>query len=354
MYHNVWRGILNCSRAVNTMCGLLGFTCLATTSKKRTELYDFLGIISEEAARAKADLIAAGDWNAVWQGSDRVSGKLSALDIQHRLALEQMGLCPVQAENRSKTYGCMLPEGASRIDDVFISSGHKLNSDRVQAEEVLPIGERSDHLPLKITLTLPKASISCTPPGGPDAQAPASMSTLGFVRPLAPGQKQMLRSHLEGFKMNEVSTAADNILQMYEEAKAVHSSSICRNVNDQPVSMATRAQFAHELEKKMITKDTIDAMAATLTYLISGMNLAALEVLPAMPDPTKRKLYRPRAMNRKYQKLRRERKWLVKKMLNRDKVTRDGGCSQNKFEAAELSQGSNMFSSDLSDGQGRG
>ena len=197
--------------------------------------------------------------------------------------------------------------------------------------------------PSKITLTLPKASFS---PSGPGVEDAASIRSLGFVRPLVPGQKQMLRSHLEGFKMNEVGRAADETLQMYEEAKALHSSSICCSEAEQPVIIAAKAQFAHELEKKKITKGTVDAMAATLTDLIFGMNVAALEVLPAMQDPIKRKLFRPRAMNRKYQNFRREQKWLVKKMLNRDKVKSDGGCSQHTSKAANPSQGSNMYSDD--------
>lgn len=61
-----------------------------------------------------------------------------------RLAMEQMGLCPFQADHRSKTFGCMLPDGASRIDDIFISPKHKLKPDDALEEEVLPIGERSD------------------------------------------------------------------------------------------------------------------------------------------------------------------------------------------------------------------
>ena len=64
------------------------------------------------------------------------------------------------------------------------------------------------------------------------------------------------------------------------------------------------------------------------------MNLAALEVLPAMPDPTKRKLFRPRVIGRKYQTLRRERKSLIQQILQEDNVKRSGsGSNQCASEA---------------------
>ena len=301
--------------------------------QKRTELYDFLGIVAMEALRSKADLIVAGDWNAVWQSTDKCSGNLSSVDTQHRLALEQMGLCPFQAEHRSKTFGCMLPTGASRIDDVFISSNSRLKPDKGPAEEVLPMGERSDHLPLKITLTLPEASSLSTPPNEHDTPADASTTPLGFARPLNIGQKQMLRCHLEGFQMREVSKIADKVSQVYEEAKALHSCHFCCMEPNQPVSMAARAQFGRALEHKSITKQTVDAMADALTDLISRMNLAALEVLPAMPDPKRRKLFRPRVMGRKYQMLRRERKSLIQQILQKDNVKRSSGSDQCASEA---------------------
>ena len=101
------------------------------------------------------------------------------MDTQHRLAMEQMGLCPFQAEDRSKTFDCMLPTGASRIDDIFISINSKLRPDKAPPEDVLSMGERSDHLPLKITLTLPKASF-CAP------------------LPMSPTHKSMLAKHPRG------------------------------------------------------------------------------------------------------------------------------------------------------------
>ena len=294
---------------------VVGVSMPCNDLQMRTELYDFLGIVVVEASRSKADLIAAGDWNAAWQSTDKCSGNLSSAYNQHRLALDQMGLCPFQAEHRSKTFGCMLSTGASRIDDIFISSNSKLKPDDAPAEEVLSMGERSDHLPLKITLTLPKASSSSTSPIEQDTSANASTTPLGFVRPLNAGQKQMLRCHLEGFQMSNVSKIADEVGQVYEEVKALHSCNIGCMEPDQPVPMAARAQFGLELEHKSITKQTVDAMAHALTGLISQMNLAALDVLPAMPDPRKRKLFRPRVMGRKYQMLRRERKSLIQQIL---------------------------------------
>ncbi len=47
--------------------------------------------------------------------------------------------------------------------------------------------------------------------------------------------------------------------------------------------------------------------------IIERMNSAALEVLPAVPDRNKRRSFRPRQMGRAYQRLRRERAWLIRK-----------------------------------------
>ena len=68
----------------------------------------------------------------------------------------------------------------------------------------------------------------------------ASKVPQGFQRPLAPGQKQMLHCHLEGFQMNEVSKIAEQIRQVYEEAKDLHHSSICHGEPNEPVSTAAR------------------------------------------------------------------------------------------------------------------
>ena len=230
--------------------------------------------------------------------------------------------------DRRKTFSCMLPDGASRIDDVLISSCSKLA--KGSPEEVPPPGERSDHLPLKITLILPKSPSSRASPDANDTDGTANKVPQGFQGPLAPGQKQMLRSHLEGFQMIEVSQIAEQIRGVYEEAKDLHHSSMCHGEPNEPVSTAARTQFAHELEQKLITKGTVDAMAVALTGLISRINLAALDVLPAMPKPANRKLFRPRAMGRNYQALRMERASLVRKLLRRHKVKDKDGSSPGK------------------------
>ena len=68
--------------------------------------------------------------------------------------------------------------------------------------------------------------------------------------------------------MSEVSKIADEVSQVYEEAKALHSSNMCCIEPDQSVSMAARARFGRELEHKSVTKQRVDAMADALTGLI--------------------------------------------------------------------------------------
>ena len=175
---------------------VVGIYMPCNDQQKRSELYDFLSIIAKDALHSGVEMVMAGDWNAAWQSTDRSTGTLTSVDILHGKAIEQMGMCPFQIKDRRKTFGCMLPDGASRIDDVLISSCSKL--DKGSPEEVLPMGERSDHLPLKITLTLPKSPSSSTSDNGTEDNDMASKVPQGFQRPLAPGQKQMLRCHHEG------------------------------------------------------------------------------------------------------------------------------------------------------------
>lgn len=77
---------------------------------------------------------------------------MSSTDHHHRQALDEMGLCPFQIGGRSKLFGCMLDERASRINDVLIKVDSML--DKALPEEVLAIGERSDHLPLLVSFHL--------------------------------------------------------------------------------------------------------------------------------------------------------------------------------------------------------
>lgn len=65
---------------------LVGVYMPCNDQSKRTELYDFLSTIAKDASRLKVNLIAAGDWNAVWQSSDRCLGKLSLVDIKLMIA----------------------------------------------------------------------------------------------------------------------------------------------------------------------------------------------------------------------------------------------------------------------------
>ena len=175
--------------------------------------------ITKDATTAKQEILVAGDWNAVWDSTDRASEQLSTVDQQHRSALEQMGLCPFQTMARAKTFGCMLHGKESRIDDILVRADSTM--DRTLPEDVLPIGERSDHLPLRVSFppqTSP-ASHSGTMPPHEDTESTDRVSPKAFCRPLTPGQKQMLRCHLEGIMMNDVVRVADDITAAYAETK---------------------------------------------------------------------------------------------------------------------------------------
>ena len=101
---------------------------------------------------AKQEIVVAGDWNAVWDSTDRVSEHSSPIDQQHRSALDQMGLCPFQTSARAKTFGCMLHGRESRIDEILVRADCSLDNNL--PEDVLAIGERSDHLPLMVSFPL--------------------------------------------------------------------------------------------------------------------------------------------------------------------------------------------------------
>ena len=157
---------------------VVGIYMPCNDQQKRSELYDFLGIIAKDAFHLGAEMVIAGDWNAVWKSTDRSTEILTSADILHGKAMEQMGMCPFQMKDRRKTFGCMLSDGASRIDDVLISSCSKLA--KGCPEEVLPTGERSDHLPLKITLILPYHPLHALLPTGMTLMAWLAKCPRGF------------------------------------------------------------------------------------------------------------------------------------------------------------------------------
>ena len=174
------------------------------------------------------------------------------------------------------------------------------------------MGERSDHLPLKVNLPLKLA---------PQATAHASMAESKAIpghrvlhRPLSPGQKQMLRSHLESIRVQEVRQLADEVAAVYEAAKELHSACMSKLDLKQAVPPQAHLHLYTELECSGITNDRVDEMAAAITELIHQMHQAAFEVLPAAPDRNCRKAFRPRQMSRDYQRLRRERSWLIRKV----------------------------------------
>lgn len=117
----------------------------------------------------------------------------------------------------------------------------------------------------------------------------------------------MRQCHLDAIKVDDVFTVAEEVSLAYAETKTLYLDVICCNEPGLPVPASARQQFASQLEQRLITTSKVDAMASAITDVIAQMNMAALDVLPAAPDRTARKLFRPRAMNRKYQHLRRER-----------------------------------------------
>ena len=114
---------------------------------------------------------------------------------------------------RAKTFGCMLHGRESRI--VRADS----NLDGTSPEDVLPIRKRSHHLPLMVSfpLQMSSASHSGTVPPQEDTETIERVNPKAFCRPLDPGQKQMLRCHLEGIMMNDIVRVADNNTAAYAE-----------------------------------------------------------------------------------------------------------------------------------------
>ncbi len=82
--------------------------------------------------------------------------------------------------------------------------------------------------------------------------------------------------------------------------------------------------------------------------IIQRMNAAALKVLPAVQDRNKRRSFRPRQMGRAYQRLRRERAWLIRKQSDRPAPDADQvpSCRQ-----AVSSPGTPVRGMHVSDGQ---
>ena len=109
--------------------------------------------------------LVAGDWNAAWDSTDRTSEQLSIVAQQHRSAFEQMEMCPSRTMARAKTFAGMLHGKEGRIDDILVRADSTM--DKTLPEDVLPIGERSDHLPLRVSFPLqmpPASHLGTMPP----------------------------------------------------------------------------------------------------------------------------------------------------------------------------------------------
>ena len=168
--------------------------------------------------------------------------------------------------------------GESRIDDIFISAEANTGFSR--------------------------------PHNGP--QCPQDLPKQVLHRPPSRTQRQMLVSHFEGLKTIEINTIAQEAQAVYSDSKRLHQEQIGNHEPGLPVPMAAYQHMKSECESSGITKAKGHAMASSITEIIERLNKAALEVLPAAPDRASRKSFQLRTMGRQYQKLRRERSWLIK------------------------------------------
>ena len=86
---------------------LIGVYMPCDNPQMRVQLYNFLATTINKAHDLKRTVIVAGDWNAVWHKTDRSSGVVLNADKQHQRAMAEMGMCPVQTQDRAMTYGIM-------------------------------------------------------------------------------------------------------------------------------------------------------------------------------------------------------------------------------------------------------
>ncbi len=256
----------------------------------RKGIYEYLSGMARKAETDKTTLVMAGDWNAAWTDLDRPNGVLSAVDKRHQKAMEQMRMCPAQAVQRSMTYGVLGMGNQSRIDDIFLQSSLQLEVP--PSENVLAIGERSDHLPLQINLHITLSAA----PNAEVCTTERSKTVPTVKRPLTPGQRQMLQTHLESVSSRDVHSFAGEIGEVYNTAKNLHASIIGSQELSEPASGLARKQFEIQLAQQDITACRVENLAAFLMKIIERMNAAALEVLPAVPDRNKRRSFRPRQM----------------------------------------------------------
>ena len=115
--------------------------------------------------------------------------------------------------------------GESQINDIFISVEATLTNPTF--EDVVPMGERSDHLPLKATIPLQVNvhldNTGCSrPPNAP--HCPQDLPEKVLHMPLSQGQRQMLVSHFEGLATMEINTIAREVQAVYNDSKRLQQS----------------------------------------------------------------------------------------------------------------------------------
>ncbi len=228
----------------------------------RKSIYEFLSGLAQTAESDGTTLVMAGDWNAAWTDLDRPNGLLSATDKRHQKTMQQMRMCPAQVAQRSMTYGVLGLGSQSRIDDIVRQSSLQLKVPR--STKNLAVGERSDHLPLQVNmqLTLSIAHITEVRTAGRSETVPT------MKQPLTPGQKQMLRMHLEPVSSRGARAIAEEIGQVHSIAKTLHTEIIGSQELLEPVSGVARKQFGIQVAQQDITTCRVESLAAFLMKII--------------------------------------------------------------------------------------
>ena len=169
----------------------------------RREVYAYLAEACAGANKVGAPVIALGDWNAALHYSDR-TGSPSNEDARHKAALDGARLRPAAPRQTSRPHTFHSHDGtaSSRIDDVYVLRADSDTPHRQGTEQILPVGDSSDHVPLLVAIPLP--SIRFAKPYPQDSDPTCVEPGVRYVRP-------MQKSELEGLRENFVRRSAIEI-----------------------------------------------------------------------------------------------------------------------------------------------
>ena len=152
--------------------------------------------------------------------------------------MHEMHMCPAQVVLRAilMTFGVMGPGSESQIDDILPPASMQL--DLAPVKEVKAIGERSDYLPLQVTISIAPLVLPQDTEAPNDSHTPQNAPML--KRPLNTGQRQMLRVHLANVMCREVHSLAEKILDAYDASRSIHMESLGHQEPLAPVPSLTR------------------------------------------------------------------------------------------------------------------